>query len=346
MKKRAGLPRGTSVALRGIVVALLAASVVGVQAPAASAQEVCGRQVGGDILEAYNRTGGEGGPLGCPTTNEETTPDGRGRYNHFVGGSIYWTPETGAHPVWGAIRDKWKEMGWETSKVGYPVGDELTNPDGEGKRQEFEHGTFYWHPTRSNGAHAVWGNIGWVWGAYHWESGAFGYPTSDVSWDGENREWVQKFGGSKFIFSNPDGNNVEGCVKQCAGYYGVDPAGPGSPGNLINQTRVEIPLTGDPGSWEDTFVVRAWPTTEGRLAGRALIPAEWDQMWSRVPKPWAMTDTKNSSLYKQFACHVMFVAPKPSGGWLGGYSWDLESWRDDISWLKAMDPLTNHKCNW
>ncbi|MFG3113603.1 hypothetical protein ACGF4C_04340 [Streptomyces sp. NPDC048197] len=58
-----------------------------------------------------------------------------------------------------------------------------------------------------------------------------------------------------------------------------------------------------------------------------------------------MADTKRSSLYKQFACHVMFVTLKP-GGWLGGWSRDLESWIPDVSWVKAMNPLTNAKRNW
>lgn len=325
---------------------LLALTVQVPQAAADDGAVVCGHRVQGAILEKYQETGGETSLLGCPQTDELTTPNGVGRYNTFAGGSIYWSPDTGAHPVWGAIGDKWGAMGWEGGSLGFPAGDELTNPDGVGKRQKFQGGTVYWHPTASNGAHAVSGKIGWVWSAYNWESGDFGYPMSDVRWDSENKENYQKFSGNRFIFYNPDGNGIEGCVEVCAGYYGTAPDNATDQAtNLINQTRVEIPLGSSLGNWKDTFVVRAWPTREGRLAGRPLIPVEWDQMWKRVPQPWAMTDTKRSSLYKQFACHVMFVVPKP-GGWLGGQSWDLESWRPDISWVKAMAPLTNSKCNW
>jgi uncharacterized protein with LGFP repeats len=46
-----------------------------------------------------------------PLTDESPTPDGIGRFNHFQGGSIYWTPGIGAHEVHGAIRDKWASMG-------------------------------------------------------------------------------------------------------------------------------------------------------------------------------------------------------------------------------------------
>jgi hypothetical protein len=59
---------------------------------------------------------------GLPITDESQTPDGIGRYNHFTSGrSIYWTPSTGAHPIYGSIRAKWASLGWERSRLGYPV---------------------------------------------------------------------------------------------------------------------------------------------------------------------------------------------------------------------------------
>ncbi|GAA3081608.1 hypothetical protein GCM10020000_79420 [Streptomyces olivoverticillatus] len=133
--------------------------------PAAADETICGHQVGGAILSKYQEMDGQKSPLGCPTSDELTTPNGRGKYNTFDGGSIYWTAATGAHPVWGAIRDKWGSLGWENGKLGFPVSDELANPDGQGRRQQFEGGTVYWHPTLSNGAHPVWGKIGELWGA-------------------------------------------------------------------------------------------------------------------------------------------------------------------------------------
>lgn len=326
---------------------LLALAVQVPRAAAADGDVICGYHVQGAILVKYQEMGGETSPLGCPKTDELTTPNGKGRYNTFVGGSIYWSADTGAHPVWGVIGAKWGAMGWEGGSLGFPASDELTNPDGEGKRQQFQGGTIYWHPTLSNGAHAVSGRIGWVWSAYDWESGSFGYPTSDARWDQDNQEYDQQFSHNRSIFWSPGGNGIEGCQSECAGYYGTAPDNlTNQATDLINETRVEIPLSGplsDPG--KDTFVVRDWPTLKGRLAGRALIPAEWNQMWQRVPQPRAMTPTERSSVYKQFACHVLFSLPKP-GGWTGGPSWDFESWRPDISWLKAMNPLTNSKCNW
>jgi hypothetical protein len=67
--------------------------------------------------------------------DESGTPDGKGKFNHFSNegsvSSIYWTPETGAHEIHGAIRDRWSQLGWEGSFLGYPTSDETDNPDNE-----------------------------------------------------------------------------------------------------------------------------------------------------------------------------------------------------------------------
>ncbi|MFF3411640.1 LGFP repeat-containing protein [Streptomyces sp. NPDC002742] len=60
--------------------------------------------------------------------------------------SIYWTPETGAHPVYGAIRGRWAVRGWETSSVGYPVEAEHDRSGLPGREQNFERGRIAWSP--------------------------------------------------------------------------------------------------------------------------------------------------------------------------------------------------------
>ncbi|TVT17458.1 hypothetical protein FNH05_36025, partial [Amycolatopsis rhizosphaerae] len=93
----------------------------------------------GAIRDRWAALGWEAGPLGYPTTDELATPDGVGRYNHFSGpGSIYWSPNTGAHGIYGAIRDKWASMGWETSPLGYPTSDEYDVTGG--RRNDFVSG--------------------------------------------------------------------------------------------------------------------------------------------------------------------------------------------------------------
>ncbi len=113
----------------------------------------CAHEVNGAIFGAYGAQGSSAGILGYPITNEMTTPDELGEYNHFERGSIYWTPTTGAHEVHGAIRDKWSSLGWERSPLGYPVSDETDEVDGTGRFNLFQHGSIHW--TSATGAVTV-----------------------------------------------------------------------------------------------------------------------------------------------------------------------------------------------
>lgn len=102
----------------------------------------------GGIGERYRATGGVAGPLAYPTTAELPTPDGVGRFNHFSGsggGSVYWTPATGGQEVYGAIHDRWVELGYEQGRLGYPVSGEYAVPGG--RRSDFQHGSISWDAT-------------------------------------------------------------------------------------------------------------------------------------------------------------------------------------------------------
>jgi hypothetical protein len=96
----------------------------------------------GEIEAKYNALGGCGSFLGAPITAEQGTPDGIGRYSVFENGSIYWTPQLGAHEVHGRIRDAWKDAGWEAGELGYPISDEQPAPGG--RISSFEHGSITW----------------------------------------------------------------------------------------------------------------------------------------------------------------------------------------------------------
>jgi uncharacterized protein with LGFP repeats len=77
--------------------------------------------------------------------------DGRGRARDYQNGSIYWTPQTAAHEVHGAIRDLWGKMGFERSQLHYPVTDETGMPGGRVSR--FEGGRIEW--TQAGGSKSV-----------------------------------------------------------------------------------------------------------------------------------------------------------------------------------------------
>ena len=76
--------------------------------------------VAGRIGGGYQASGGPDGPLGMPIGFEQGAPDGRGRFQAFERGMSYWTPQTGAHAVSGAILDEWGKQGFERSPLGYP----------------------------------------------------------------------------------------------------------------------------------------------------------------------------------------------------------------------------------
>ncbi len=72
----------------------------------------------------YSELGAATGVLGKPVTSEAPCQDGKGHYRDYENGSIYWTPETGAHAVYGLIWHKWKALGFEKGSNGYPTTDE------------------------------------------------------------------------------------------------------------------------------------------------------------------------------------------------------------------------------
>lgn len=128
----------------------------------------------GAIKARYDSLGGERGFLGRALTPERSTPVGGGRYNHFEGGSIYWSAATGAWEVHGGIRDRWASLRWESGPLGFPVQNEhaLTN----GAFSKFQRGSIYW--SRATGAHDVRGAIRDRWASIGWENGRLGYPTT------------------------------------------------------------------------------------------------------------------------------------------------------------------------
>jgi uncharacterized protein with LGFP repeats len=93
-------------------------------------------------------------------------PDNIGRFNHFRAvqlpgrpeSSIYFSPATGPHDIFGAIRDKWASMGFERSVLGYPVGSEHDQKGG-GRTQRFERGVTTWTNTGGPAEHEVSGDV-------------------------------------------------------------------------------------------------------------------------------------------------------------------------------------------
>ncbi len=97
----------------------------------------------GPIYTKYKRVSST---VGSPRTDVRTAPDREGKYAHFSkGASIYYTRRTGAHEVHGAIRSMWSRNSWER-RAGYPLTDETSMANDEGRYNTFQHATVSWTP--------------------------------------------------------------------------------------------------------------------------------------------------------------------------------------------------------
>jgi len=166
-------------------------------------------EIGGEIYLHWAHFSFNLGPLGLPTSDEITNPDGVGKRNTFQygGDSIYWSPATGAQEIGGSIFQHWGDFGYETGPLGYPTSDEITNPDGVGKRNSFQNAGdhIYWSPTTGN--QEIGGAIFDHWGTFGYETGALGYPVSDeiTSPDGVGKFNNIQNGGDHIYFSPATG---------------------------------------------------------------------------------------------------------------------------------------------
>ena len=160
----------------------------------------------GAIGAAYQAEGGPGGPLGLPTSGENTTPDGKGRYSTFQNGVIYWSPTTGAHAVRGAIRAMWQDRGAEGGDLGYPTTDEIANPNKPGVVQGFQGGTVYW--SEETGPKVVEGRILDAYRAAGAENSELGYPATDEIALSTRNGAFNRFQGGYIYWSRETGAHI------------------------------------------------------------------------------------------------------------------------------------------
>jgi uncharacterized protein with LGFP repeats len=93
---------------------------------------------GGAIYARWQSEGGPAGLLGNPTS-PESAGAGATRYATFERGAVYWSPESGAEPITGAIYEAWGALGFERGALGLPTSSEIPEP--QWIVQNFQHGT-------------------------------------------------------------------------------------------------------------------------------------------------------------------------------------------------------------
>ncbi|GAB3706924.1 glucosaminidase domain-containing protein [Mariniluteicoccus flavus] len=159
--------------------------------------------VWGEIGKTWTRLGAERGKLGLPTSGEMCGLVGGGCFQRFTFGAVYWSPQTGAHPVWGAIGERWADFSWEFGRLGYPTSDEMCGLVRGGCWQTFERGRLYFSP--DTGAQPLWGAIGDRWNEMGFESGPLGYPMTAESCGLRDGGCFQHFQGGSIHWSGPSG---------------------------------------------------------------------------------------------------------------------------------------------
>ncbi len=157
-----------------------------------------------EIVDAHQH--GNTFDIGTPVEDEKILPDG-GHYRFYSNGCIYWTAQTGAHEVHGLIKNKWINLGYEHSTVGYPVTDESDAGSGNGSRfNDFQHGTIIWK-NGTGEAFAVWGPILQKWSEVNRDSGPLGFPITD-QFDVDTNERQNKFEGGTIWHTGKYGANI------------------------------------------------------------------------------------------------------------------------------------------
>jgi uncharacterized protein with LGFP repeats len=102
---------------------------------------------GGAIYEHWQAIGGMNSVLGAPTSPEDSA-EGDARYATFAKGAMYWSPDTGAQPVTGAIYDAWASLSFERGPLGLPTSAEIQEP--LQITQNFQHGTLNYERLTGN----------------------------------------------------------------------------------------------------------------------------------------------------------------------------------------------------
>ncbi|WP_099042636.1 LGFP repeat-containing protein [Mycobacterium neglectum] len=186
--------RGT--VLNRLSIGLLAVSMTLLLAPVAAAQPEA--DANGAITAAWEASGGDGGTLG--PRNGDVYPVGQGFGQNFAGGKIFFTPETGARIMQGAILEKYESLGGPAdSDLGFPTIDE-----GPGLAPDSRNTTFSATDkpviffTPATGARVVRGPINAAWDQLGGSAGVLGVPTEDEVYRGDVVS--QKFTGGELTY--------------------------------------------------------------------------------------------------------------------------------------------------
>ncbi|MGZ6778094.1 MAG: LGFP repeat-containing protein [Mycobacterium sp.] len=199
---RGGWIRGERTLLNTVIgrtaAGLLAAAVALLAAPVAAATP--DSDAADAINRAYDASGGVTGPMG--PSDGGVYPIGGGFGQNYAGGKIFFTPDSGAHIMGGAILQKYESLGGPAdSDLGFPTIDEgpgKVSPDSRNTTfSASDKPVIFWTP--DTGAHVVRGAVNAAWDKLGGSAGPLGVPTEDEVYKGDIVS--QKFTGGELTWN-------------------------------------------------------------------------------------------------------------------------------------------------
>ncbi|BBZ66815.1 hypothetical protein MINS_22440 [Mycolicibacterium insubricum] len=161
------------------------------------------------ITAAWEAAGGVDSPLGDKDGGVYAAGSGFVQ-NFHNDGAIYFTPETGAHIMYGRILDRYRELGGPVdSDLGFPTVDEgVGRVSADSRSSEFsaaDHPVMFWTPDTD--AWVVRGAINAAWDHLGGSAGVMGVPTADESYNGS--VITQSFSGGTIAYDTATGAFTE-----------------------------------------------------------------------------------------------------------------------------------------
>lgn len=151
------------------------------------------------INQAWRSTGGLAGPLGARQGEQSPIGD-NGASQGYAGGKIFYTPDTGAYAVTGAILSKYESLGGPTGDLGLPVGAETDGGAPNSRISAFsapDKPVIFWTP--DSGAIVVRGAINAAWQKLGGAAGTLGVPAGEQSVSGDTT--TQNFSGGEISWN-------------------------------------------------------------------------------------------------------------------------------------------------
>ncbi len=273
-----------------------------------------GYSVSPQMTELWNTWGGAGGPLGVPTASQRCDLVPTGCSQVFSGGTVFWSPSTGAQAVGGLILTRWKASGGPGAGIGYPTSTVLGCAS-SGCTQTFQSGVITWSST--TGAQLVGGLIYNRWKAVGGVAAGIGYPTATVLSCDATAGCAQPFERGLITWSGATGAQVIGGIIQSRWQK---LGGATSPLGYPTSTTLACPVgTGCTQSFAHGLI--AWSGATGAQVVAEPLAAAWKQNGAQsagIGLPVESVVQCTSACVQKFQSGVMAWSGSGSAQLIGG----------------------------